>query len=88
LIIAEQVREEFKLDRILFIPSGQPPHKDNTKVTGAEHRYSMLERAVSANPNFDVSPIEIEREGFTYTVDTLVQLRGLFSCRINIYFII
>lgn len=88
LIIAEAVREGFNLDKILFIPSGQPPHKDNSKVSSAVHRFSMLKAAIETNPCFDVSRIEVEREGYTYTVDTLTQLRDKFGRSVKLYFII
>lgn len=88
LIIAEAVREGFDLEKILFIPSGQPPHKDNSRVSDAEHRYNMLKAAISTNPHFDISRIEIDRDGYTYSVDTLSQLKSIYGCNTTIYFII
>lgn len=88
LIVAEAVRESFGLDRILFVPSGVPPHKSYEEVTVAEHRYAMVECAVRSNPYFEASRIEVDRAGFTYTVDTLNSLRGLYGKAAEIYFII
>lgn len=88
LIIAEAVREAFGLERVLFIPSGIPPHKSCSEVTDAEHRYGMVECAVRSNPYFEASRIEIDRTGFTYTVDTLSSLRSRYGGNTGLYFII
>lgn len=87
LIIAEQIRESLDLDRIVFIPSGMPPHKANLKVSSAEHRYNMVFNAIKTNPHFEVSRIEIEREGFTYTVDTLTRLNEVYNKDAKMFFI-
>jgi nicotinate-nucleotide adenylyltransferase len=88
LIVAEEIRETNGLDRILFIPSGKPPHKRNLEVSGAEQRLSMVEAAIRTNPHFEVSRIEIDREGYTYTVDTLEQLKEIYGRETKLYFII
>jgi nicotinate-nucleotide adenylyltransferase len=68
---AEEVREAQRLDRVLFIPSASPPHKRHDGLASAPHRLAMARRAVSGNPFFRVSTIEIERSGHSYSVDTL-----------------
>jgi nicotinate-nucleotide adenylyltransferase len=88
LIIAETVRESFGLDRVLFIPSGIPPHKSYIELTGAEHRYCMVECAVRSNPYFEASRIELDRTGYTYTVDTLISLKSIYGDKTSLYFII
>ena len=88
LIVAEAVREEFQLNRVLFIPVGQPPHKDNSRVSSPEDRYTMLTEAVKSNSSFQVSRIEIDREGYTYTVDTLSQLKAALGPDAKLFFII
>lgn len=87
LIIAEDVREKFKLDKVIFIPTGAPPHKDNTKVSDPEHRYNMVCAAISTNPHFEASRIEMERPGYTYTIDTLIELRQLLGANSRLFFI-
>ncbi|HEX9063042.1 MAG TPA: nicotinate-nucleotide adenylyltransferase [Clostridia bacterium] len=87
LVTAEFVREEFMLDKILFIPVGQPHHKINKNVTGAKDRLNMLHAAVRGNAFFEVCTIEIDREGYTYTVDTLEQLKATLKDT-DIYFIV
>lgn len=71
LVCAEQARCGFRLDHVVFVPSGLPPHKDVTPVAPAEHRYLMTVLAVSGNPFFSVSRIEVEREGPSYAIDTI-----------------
>lgn len=63
------------LERVLFLPAGNPPHK-REGLADKEHRLRMVELAVADQPGFAVSDMEIEREGTTYTVDTLRILRG------------
>lgn len=78
LVAAETARIEFKLDNVLFIPTGIPPHKVYRHITDPELRYAMVESAIKDNPDFRVSRIEIERQGPSYTSDTLRELHQLF----------
>jgi nicotinate-nucleotide adenylyltransferase len=75
LAVAEAARDVFGLRRVLFIPAAQPPHKPGGPIAAIEHRLAMVEAAVAGNPAFEVSRIEIERDGPSYTVDTLSTLR-------------
>jgi nicotinate-nucleotide adenylyltransferase len=74
LIAAEEARWEFRLDRVLFVPAGQPWQKEGVDVAPAEDRYLMIVIATAANPAFVVSRIELDRPGPTYAVDTLREL--------------
>lgn len=74
LVIAETVRESLGLGGILFIPSNNPPHKDNSKITDAAHRFEMVKLAIGDNPYFHASDVEVSREGITYSIDTLALL--------------
>lgn len=87
LVTAEAVWEKYNLDRVVFVPSGNPPHKMDIEVTGAEHRFLMVQMAVSSNPHFAVSRIEIDRRGFTYTIDTIREIKSEFNNKLDIYFI-
>jgi nicotinate-nucleotide adenylyltransferase len=78
MVAAETARIELGLDKVLFIPTGIPPHKDDRKVTDAHLRFEMVQMSIQSNRNFMVSSMEIEREGRTYTIDTLRILRELF----------
>lgn len=71
LVAAETARIEFSLAKVLFIPTGKPPHKQKKQVTPADLRYEMVRQAIEDNPDFDISRIEIDREGPSYTIDTL-----------------
>ena len=76
LLIADEVCERLALDRVLFIPAGVPPHKPGGELAPARDRFEMTRLAVSAHPRFEVSDLELERRGPSYTVDTLRALAG------------
>ncbi|CAN3980617.1 nicotinate-nucleotide adenylyltransferase [Kitasatospora purpeofusca] len=77
LVAASEVASAFHLDEVIFVPTGQPWQKSDREVTPAEDRYLMTVIATAENPQFSVSRIDIDREGPTYTVDTLRDLRAL-----------
>lgn len=87
LACAEQARDELGMDAIVFIPAGVPVYKKDQKVTPAADRLEMCRLAVASNPAFDVSSIEVDREGDTYTVDTLRQLRAHYPDNVELFFI-
>jgi nicotinate-nucleotide adenylyltransferase len=87
LACAERVRDVYGLDGVVFMPSGDPWMKRGRGITSAEHRYQMTQRAVAADEHFDVSRLEVDRPGATYTVDTLRQLRQHFPDNVELYFI-
>lgn len=86
LVAASEVAHEFDLDEVVFVPTGEQPFKQGTKVAPAEHRYLMCVVATAANPRFTVSRVDIDRGGITYTIDTL---RDLHAARpeADLYFI-
>lgn len=75
LVAAEEARHTFGLDIILFIPCGQPYHKPTPPTASAEDRYEMTRLAAASNPFFEVSRLEIDRGGPSYTVDTVAALQ-------------
>ncbi len=87
LMIAEAVWDEYNLEKIIFIPSANPPHK-NSVMTSAKHRFNMTLLATCSNPHFDVSSIEMERVGPSYTIDTIRALKKLYGDNTELYFII
>jgi len=87
LIIAEKVREALNLKRIVFIPSRYPPHKGTPEI-GAFHRYRMVKLAISTNPYFMLSEIELRRKGISYTIDTVRTLKKLYAKERNFYLIL
>lgn len=86
LVAAETARNKFDLERVIFIPSGAPPHKKECRITESEFRYWMVSQAIADNDYFEVSRIEIERTGLTYTVDTLREMKDKFP-DYELYFI-
>lgn len=87
LVTAEEALWQFSLDEVLFVPTGQPWMKDRPEVSPAEDRYLMTVIAVSSNPHFNVSRLEIDRPGPTYTVDTLRALREEFGEKTELFFV-
>lgn len=74
LFLAENAYEQIGLDYILFMPSKNPPHKMKSELASDEHRTNMVKLAIKDNPHFQLSTLELEREGITYTADTLTIL--------------
>ncbi len=74
LVAASEVAWHFTLDEVIFVPTGEPAYK--RAVTLGEHRYLMAVIATASNPQFSVSRVDIDREGPTYTIDTLTDLRA------------
>ena len=87
LVTAEEALVQFNLDRVLFMPTGLPAFKVDDTVTPAEDRYVMTVLATASNPDFDVSRLEVDRPGLTYTVDTLESLRTLYGPATELFFI-
>ena len=79
LVAASEVVSQFHLDEVVFVPTGTPWQKDRRPVSPAEDRYLMTVVATMSNPQFSVSRIDIDREGPTYTTDTLRELRALHA---------
>ncbi|GAC57221.1 nicotinate-nucleotide adenylyltransferase [Gordonia hirsuta DSM 44140 = NBRC 16056] len=84
LVAASEVAHRFGLDEVIFVPTGRPWQKEESQqghraaVTSAEHRYLMAVIATASNPRFTVSRVDVDREGVTYTVDTLRDLRKVY----------
>ena len=87
LVTAEEALVQFNLDRVLFMPTGQPARKTERQVTSPEHRYLMTVIATAGNPDFEVSRMEIDRPGLTYTIDTMKALRDEYGPQTDLYFI-
>ncbi|HOO56491.1 MAG TPA: nicotinate-nucleotide adenylyltransferase [bacterium] len=71
LLAAEQARCKFGMDRVIFVPAGDPPHKEGMDIAPREHRYLMTVLAVATNPHFRVSRFEIDRNRISYSIDTI-----------------
>jgi len=86
LVLAEQAREQFQLEQVIFIPSASPPHKTEQELSLAIHRFEMTKLSLEGNRYFSVSDIELKRKGLSYTVETLRELKGLYKDS-EIYFL-
>ena len=78
LLLAEAAREQFGLDRVIFIPSGCSYFKKADEIPSGELRYQMVKLAIEGNPYFTCSRLEIDREGNSYTIDTLRELNKMY----------
>ena len=87
LVAAEEARYALGLESVLFIPAGQPWQKDRTEVTPGEQRLEMTQLATDDNSFFEVSRLELDREGPTYTIETLRAIREMGSETDELYFI-
>lgn len=76
LVAASEAAHLLDLDEVVFVPTGKPYRKDVSQVSPAEHRYLMTVIATASNPSFTVSRVDVDREGPTYTRDTLLDLRA------------
>jgi nicotinate-nucleotide adenylyltransferase len=76
LVCAQEAFVQLKLERVLFVPVGDAPHREIEQDPGAEVRLEMCGRAISGDERFEVSRLEVDREGPSYTVDTLRTLSG------------
>ena len=88
LLSAEQVRDGLGYEKILFIPSARPPHKDPRDIINPEHRYQMTCLATAGNPYFEVSRIELDRVGPSYAIQTIKDLQACYGKGCDLAFII
>ncbi|GIJ49715.1 putative nicotinate-nucleotide adenylyltransferase [Virgisporangium aliadipatigenens] len=87
LVAASEVADRFALDEVVFVPTGVPWQKSDVTVSPAEDRYLMTVIATASNPRFQVSRVDVDREGPTYTVDTLRDLRRAYGADAELFFI-
>ena len=88
LLIAEEARARLNLTVVFLVPAGQPWQKTDRDILPAEHRLPMVRLAIADKPHFQLTTLEIERAGPTYTIDTIVALRKQFSSRDELFFIL
>lgn len=86
LVIAQEALTRLELVQVIFAPTRQPPHKRIEDVTPIEHRLAMVRLAIATNPRFTLSRVDVDREGPTYTVDTLRLLRRQLGENVELYF--
>jgi len=87
LALAKKAVEEFALDHVIFIPSGNPPHKTPDEVIDKEHRFKMVKLAISGMKEFTASRIELDRPGYSYAVDTFSALKRKYGKSAKLFYI-
>lgn len=88
LTIARLVRDQLRLDQVLFIPTGDPPHKQGGSLASPKDRYEMVRLALAGTPSFHHSDIELQRSGTSYSIDTIRELQRQFGSSSELYFLI
>ncbi|EES50393.1 UNVERIFIED_ORG: nicotinate-nicotinamide nucleotide adenylyltransferase [Clostridium botulinum] len=76
LYIAYEAKKQLRLDKIIFMPAGNPPHKEGKKITSAKLRYEMVKSSIKDFSGFSISKYEIEKKGFSYTYETLEHFKN------------
>ncbi len=87
LFIAETALDKLNLDKIIFIPAGIPPHKNQSLITDSFKRVDMVKLATKKNSNFEVSTIEVNKQKTSYTIDTIKELKKYYNNKVDIFFI-
>ena len=87
LFTAEEARISYHLDKVIFVPCHQPVHKKNKNISNPKHRFLMVSLAVKDNPFFEVSKIELQRKGFSYSIDTVKEFLKEYNNDVKIFFI-
>jgi nicotinate-nucleotide adenylyltransferase len=88
LAAAQDVAHRLSLDRVLFVPNRRPPHKTDQRVSDVADRIEMVRLAVADNPLFELSLVEVERPGPSYTLDTLRALRSSLGTYSDLFFLV
>ncbi len=78
LYIAYEAKEQLNLDKVIFIPAGNPPHKKNNGIIDAEYRYNMVKKAIDGYEDFIISDYEVNKNGYSYTYETLKYLKNKY----------
>lgn len=87
LMIAEYAYHQFVLDKVIFVPAGAPPHKKCENYAAVADRVEMVRRAIAGNYHFDLSLLEVERQGVSYSVDSMAEFNKLFGEHSELWFI-
>ncbi|HEV7126986.1 MAG TPA: nicotinate-nucleotide adenylyltransferase [Ktedonobacterales bacterium] len=88
LLLAQEALVHLALERVYFVPAGQPPHKIGRTISPAADRGAMVARAIASNPQFALSTVEMDHAGFSYTARTLGHLRARWGAEAQVYLIL
>ncbi len=87
LWLASLAADAMELDRVLFMPAAQPPHKQDRTISGATDRLLMTRLAIGSDPTFELSPIEMERPGPSFTIDSIRQLQSMYGDQTQLFLV-
>ncbi len=87
IAIAEAALKNYLLDRVIFVPSGHPPHKTSEYIADKEDRFRMVKLAIEGKKNFKISRAEIDRPGYSYAIDTFNDLKKEYRGNALLYYI-
>jgi nicotinate-nucleotide adenylyltransferase len=87
IAIAEAAFKNYLLDKIIFVPSGHPPHKTTEYIAGQEDRFKMVKMAIAGKRNYRISRVEIDRPGYSYAIDTFNELKKSYKSNALLYYI-
>ncbi len=87
IAIADAAMEQFVLDKVVFVPSGLPPHKTKAEIIDKEHRFKMIKMALRGHKHFSTSRIEMDRPGYSYAVDTFKAFHKKFGKKAKLFYI-
>ena len=88
LAIARQTREALQLERVVLIPTGDPPHKPLEHLAPAKDRYEMVRLAIGSDPSLSISDVDVRRSGKSYSIETVRLLQQQFGRETTLYFLI
>ena len=88
LVAGEEARCALGLERVLFVPASRPPHKLDYRISAAKLRQEMVRLAIEDNPAFELSTVDLDRPGYSYTVDTVALLQSQLGSQTELYFIL
>jgi nicotinate-nucleotide adenylyltransferase len=87
LAAAEEARVKVELEKVIFVVAGLPPHKLDEEVTPVEHRLAMVGLGIASNPHFEISRVDVDRPGPSYTVDTISILQEQWGAETEFFFV-
>lgn len=87
IAIAEAAQKNYLLEKVIFVPSGNPPHKTDEYIADKEHRFKMVKLAIAGRKNFRISRVEIDRPGYSYAIDTFNELKKGYKGNALLYYI-
>ncbi|MCK4325868.1 nicotinate-nucleotide adenylyltransferase [bacterium] len=87
LVAADEVREKLALEKVIFVPSASPPHKNHPDIAPPEDRYQMTILATQSNPFFSASDLELQRPGKSYSIETVKKFLNIYGKDTKLYFI-